>query len=100
MSIIQLIKYLLGKLDILLKNIFTLKKLPLYVIFILLYLRKQTLPDQVNSSDFLRLLNNQNSGINYMNIFLSNYILFDVKGKSYFTNYSPMNTDEFSNNLM
>jgi hypothetical protein len=100
MLIIQILKYLITKLDSIIKNIFTSKKLPLFAILMLLYSRKQTLPDQVNSSEFLRLLTDHSNGINFLSIFLSNFILFDYRGKSYFTNYSPSNTDEFSNQLM
>lgn len=98
--LIQIVKYLIKKFDGLVKSLFLSKKLPLIALLILFYLRYQTLPSQIDSSEFLRILRDHSKEINFMKIFLSKFILFDLQGKEYFASYSPTNVEEFSTQLM
>jgi hypothetical protein len=95
-----IIKFLHNKFGFLLKNLFTLKKLGLIIVLLLLYLKKKTLPLRLSAYEFLKIFKENSKEISFMKIFISRFILFKFKGDNYFTNYSPTNPDEFSKELM
>ena len=100
MSLFNKIKKSIEDIIIKLFKILTHKRTILLGLCGLFIYRMKNFPQEINTSDFLKLLENSSNGITSLSTLNNKVVLFSHKSQNYLCNYFIQNSDGFNDNLM